>query len=270
MSSTTHLAHLGGRLGGALLDFIYPPHCPGCGAWQAADDREALCRACRGQLLAPLGPRCPRCGVPGDGATIPSWGPSHGPCANCAHWQSMAFEAALVMADFAGAAQGAIHALKFSGIKKVGRFLGGCIAAHPELQSGLADLEELVPVPLHPARQRERGYNQAEEIARGLGHALGVPVRTDRVLRLRPTRQQARLAATERIANLAGAFAPHRGGVAPGEGRPIGLVDDVLTTGATFSACAQALDRAMPGARIRAIAVASPFRSPERHPTGPA
>lgn len=263
MAATTHLARLGAALGAALLDFVYPPHCPGCGTSPAPDDREALCRTCRAELLAPLGERCAHCGAPWVGQTNPVGGTpsSGGRCANCAHWPEMAFDRALVLAQFTGVAHDAIHALKFGGIRRVGPFLGSCIAAHPELRAGLADIELLVPVPLHPARHRERGFNQATEIARGLGGALGVAVRPDLVRRRRATRQQALLDASERAANLAQAFAPSPG-PKPAITGAIGLVDDVLTTGATLSACAEALGQAVPGAPIRAIAVASPFRRP--------
>lgn len=259
MLTRTRLTRLCAHLGGALLDFVYPPHCPACEAWQAPDDREALCPGCRESILAPHPDRCPRCAAPhADGATSG--------CPNCGSWPPTDFSRAVVATDFRGPVQAAIHALKFNGISEIGPLLGRLLASHPDLQALLADIEALVPVPLHPARQRERGFNQAELIARGAAEALGVPVRADLVRRRLPTRQQARLHADERQANLEGAFAPSRPDRVQGDGVPyrvIGLVDDVLTTGVTMSACAAALRRlapGAPGAEIRAIAVASPFR----------
>ena len=93
-------------------------------------------------------------------------------------------------------------------------------------------------MPLHPARLRERGFNQSAEIAAGLGAALGVPVCHGVVRRRRNTRQQALLSSEERRANLRGAFAPVA--ALPASVR-IGIVDDVWTTGETMVACAQAL-----------------------------
>ncbi len=179
------------------------------------------------------------------------------PCQSCTSWDAIHFGRALVLTDFVGVAGDAIHKLKFSGIKHIGPFLGRQIAASADLAPTLASLDLLVPVPLHSARQRERGYNQAEQIAHGLADALTIPLDTGCVRRCRPTLQQARLQASERVANTEGAFESVRSPA----GAPlcIGLVDDVLTTGATLSACAAALD-CTTNAEIVAVALASPFR----------
>ncbi len=235
-----------------LLDFIFPPHCPVCDTWQPPDDREPLCRACTQSLLTISGVRCRRCSAPMD-STVPS----AAPCQNCVSWAAVHFTSALVLADFVGVAGDAIHKLKFSGIKHIGPFLGRQIAASADLAPTLASLDLLVPVPLHSARQRERGYNQAEQIAHGLAEALTIPLDAGCVRRCRPTLQQARLQASERVTNTEGAFETAR----PPAGSPlcIGLVDDVLTTGATLSACAAALSCAT-NAEIIAVALACPFR----------
>ena len=103
----------------------------------------------------------------------------------------------------------------------------------------LASIDYLLPVPLHPARLRERGYNQSLEIVSGLAVALGVPVYNGLLHRRKNTRHQALLSAEERGDNLRGAFF-YQVGQLP-VGARIGLIDDVLTTGATLQACAQAL-----------------------------
>jgi ComF family protein len=248
VSITSHMAHFGS----ALLDFVYPPHCPTCQAWQAPDDRLPLCRACTQSLQTTSPHRCPRCSAPIDALAVK--GKS---CPNCDHWQKILFTEALVLTDFVGVAADAIHHLKFAGCKQIGSFLGHQMGANPDLAQKLGGLDLLVPVPLHAARQRERGFNQAEEIAKGVGDVLGIPLDTGCVRRILPTRQQARLHVTERAANMAGAFIAPR---APrGTPSSIGLMDDVLTTGATMSACAAAL-RTKSSARIIALAVASPFR----------
>jgi len=96
-----------------------------------------------------------------------------------------------------------------------------------------------VPVPLHPLRRRERGYNQAELLARHAARRFGVPVARDAVRRVKDTPTQTRLDRRQRAANVRGAFkaAP----AAALKGLHVALVDDVLTTGATTSACARAL-----------------------------
>jgi competence protein ComFC len=99
----------------------------------------------------------------------------------------------------------------------------------------------IVPVPLHPARQREREFNQAEVLARLAGARLDVPVE-DVLQRRRYTLTQTNFHREERLANLAGAFAVRSGGNV--DGRTVALVDDVLTTGSTADACARVLRRA--------------------------
>lgn len=206
--------------GRALLDFAYPPHCAVCEA-----DIEAaalLCRSC----WAAIEPRPPR-------------PPAEAGC--------RAFEKVVALGPFTGVLQQAIYALKFRNQVRLGRALGErmgqCLAEQ------LAPVDCLVPVPLHPARLRERGFNQSAEIAAGLGVALGVPVCPQLVRRRRNTRQQALLSAEERRANLCGAFA--RLASPPASAR-IGIVDDVWTTGETMAACAQAVG----GDRVWAVVLA--------------
>ena len=195
--------------GNALLDFAYPPHCAVCAADIEAAD--LLCGLCWARIV----PRRPRFRVEGGGR---------------------AFEKIVALGPFTGALQQAIYALKFRNQVRLGRALGErmgqCLAEE------LAPLDCLLPVPLHPARQRERGFNQSVEIAAGLGAALGVPVCHGVVRRQRNTRQQAFLSAEERRANLLGAFAPVA--ALPASVR-IGIVDDVWTTGETMAVCAQAV-----------------------------
>ena len=114
-----------------------------------------------------------------------------------------------------------------------------------------APLDGLLPVPLHPARQRDRGYNKSLEIALGLAEALGLPVYACALQRCKNTRQQALLPAAERRDNLRGAFAS-AGAVPPDV--CLGVVDDVWTTGETLQACARALDRG----RLWALVLARP------------
>jgi ComF family protein len=150
--------------------------------------------------------------------------------------------------------QQAIHALKFDRNQRLGRELGRRLGRACWLQAELADIDLLVPVPLHPARQRERGYNQSLCIAAGLAEAIGKPVRPGLVRRRRATRQQARLDAAERASNLADAF--ETVGDVP-SGIRLGLVDDVVTTGATLASCCKVLERR--GVSVLGVALASPY-----------
>jgi ComF family protein len=96
----------------------------------------------------------------------------------------------------------------------------------------------IVPVPLHPDREAERGYNQAGLLARALAEQVGLPIREDGLMRVRATSPQVTLNAKERQSNVAGAFRVGKGHIA---GKRVLLIDDVCTTGATIEACAQAL-----------------------------
>jgi ComF family protein len=135
-----------------------------------------------------------------------------------------------------------IHRYKYRRALWFEPFLAGLLvrAAGPELRREEWDL--IVPVPLHPARKREREFNQAEHLAAHLGRALTLPVNARALRRIERTRTQTKLTRTQRAANVRGAFALDDG--ADLEGARVIVLDDVLTTGATTSACARVLRRA--------------------------
>ena len=150
----------------------------------------------------------------------------------------------LVLAPFEmkGAAQKAVHRLKYSGVRGLASPMGAAMAQHLQRHGVAPDV--IVPVPLHPSRQRERGYNQAELLAREAGRWLGVPVDAGLLARTESAGPQARSASREeRMANVAGAFKARREAI----GKSIVIVDDVTTTGATLQECAAVLRQA--GAR---------------------
>lgn len=123
---------------------------------------------------------------------------------------------------------------------------------------GFAEAHAILPVPLHHARRRERTYNQAELIARGISQATGIPVLNKALVRTRYTTTQTMLSAAERHTNLRDAFAPGKQS-AHIRGKVVMLVDDVLTTGSTLNTCATALLEA--GARrVNVAAVAAAAR----------
>jgi ComF family protein len=141
----------------------------------------------------------------------------------------------------------AVRALKFHGHRAVGRCLGAALADLGPIPPDAL----LVPVPLHPTRLRERGYNQAYLLAQGLSRRCGRPLETRALVRHRPTPAQATLDAAARRANLTGAFRASNA-IA---GASVVLVDDVFTTGATADACARAL-RAAHASRVIVLTVA--------------
>ncbi len=143
------------------------------------------------------------------------------------------------MAVFEGRIRHAIHTFKYQRVAALAEPLGDALA-HFWLQAP-QPAYVIVPVPLHPQRQRERGYNQAELLARRIGRAADLPVRPEALRRVRATAVQITLDAAERKANVAGAFQSDAAAV---RGAAALLVDDVCTTGATLDACATALKAA--------------------------
>jgi ComF family protein len=143
------------------------------------------------------------------------------------------------LALFDGEIRHAIHALKYRRVAALAEPLGDALARF-WLQSRRS-AHMLVPVPLHPQRRRERGYNQAELLARRIGRAAHLPLRPDALRRVRATTSQMTLDAADRKTNVADAFQSDAAIVRDAE---VLLIDDVCTTGATLDACAAALKQA--------------------------
>jgi len=202
------------------LDVVFPPRCAGCGTggWP-------FCRGCRASLETLGPPWCERCGRPAAIAL------DH--CPDCPPPPVGVVRSPFA---YAGPARAAIHRLKFSGWRSVaGALADAMVTVNP------AVADAVTWVPLGRRRLAERGYDQAYTLARAVGVRLGLPlVRLTR--RSVATAPQARRPGDERREVMRGAFEPiRRSADAPGA---VILVDDVLTTGATAAACADALARA--------------------------
>ena len=228
----------------AALDLVFPALCPVCQATLAARRRDPLCGGCWGAIRRLGPPACERCGLP---FAAPA---ATGLCGGCAR-ERPAWDWALAAAEYEGAARDALHAFKFHGKRALARPLAALLLEQWGPALAAAAPEALIPVPLGRARERERGFNQAALVAERLGAALRVPLRPRWLVRARATQPQTDLGATERRANVRGAFAADTA-VA---GRHVALVDDVLTTGATAAECARML-KAAGAARVGVLAVA--------------
>ncbi len=228
---------------GAALDLILPPHCAGCGRGIPGG---FWCPACLGTLHPISPPRCEICSHPFDGLI-------DGPfvCPNC-RGRHFHFVCAVAVMPSRGPVRDLVHRLKYHGASWAARPLAELALAgldDPRL-SGAPDA--LVPVPLHPLRRRQRGYNQALLIAREIAAHARLPV-LDVLLRVRKTQTQTHFNRRERMRNLRGAFRL-RAGVDVRDKRLL-LVDDVLTTGSTMDECARVLAEAGAGP-AHALAVA--------------
>jgi ComF family protein len=210
--------------------WLYPATCVICGQPGAGD--QDLCSGCRAALPFLL-PACRRCAAP-----LPESALGAGLCGECQR-HPPAFHAAFALLRYDTPTDHLIQRLKFGGRLQYARLLGELMAERLARRHQ-APPQALIPVPLHPTRQRQRGFNQAMELARPISRQLGVPVVTNLCLRARATAAQSGLAARERRANLRDAFsltgAPRYDHVA--------LVDDVMTTGNTVDELARLLGRA--------------------------
>jgi len=135
----------------------------------------------------------------------------------------------------------AIHQLKYEGLRSLAAPLGQLMSQAWSNVAPGEGFDAIVPVPLHRARQRERGYNQAALLAREFSPSLHCPVVEDELIRVRATAPQIDLSAEQRRANVQHAFKCSKGSLA---GKRVLLVDDVCTTGATLEAAAAALYQA--------------------------
>lgn len=224
-------------LGRRLLAGLLPQSCLLCGA----DAEDPLCPACRADLPRLPAARCPRCGEP----------TAHGEhCGRCLH-RPPHFDAAHAAFRYEFPLDRLIQALKYGHQLALAAWFGQRLAE--VLPAG--DWAGIVPLPLHPGKLRERGFNQAAEIARSLAGALRVPLCADCLRRSRETAPQAGLALRERAANVRGAFECARDLA----GRHFLLIDDVMTSGATLDEAARTLKLHGAG-RVDAAVVARALR----------
>ena len=214
-----------------LQSWLFPGSCLLCAA--RVPGRHDLCNACEASLPR-LRAACPRCAAPR--ANPPACSDPL-PCGRCLSTPP-AFDRARALYAYAPPVDRLVQGFKYHRRLDWGRVLGHRFAAHLASLGETADV--IVPVPLHRARLRERGYNQSLELARPIARALKLPVAVRGVRRVRPTVPQVGLAHKERRRNVRGAFDTKR----DFEGKRVAIVDDILTSGHTVDALARCLRRA--------------------------
>ncbi|MCE2404962.1 MAG: ComF family protein [Dehalococcoidia bacterium] len=226
------------RLVSAGLDLLFPPRCCGCGG-----PGGLLCQGCEASAPTLELPYCGRCAHPG----------SHRATCGCGPLAVDGIRAPYLLE---GPVRKAVHDLKYRNLRAAAPRLGGLLAAWMEKTSVPGEL--LVPIPLHRRQLRSRGYNQSAMLAREVSKGTGLALARDALARVRDSAPQVSLPSRlERARNVEGGFRC----VGDVRGARVVLVDDVVTTGSTMSACAEALKSA--GARsVWGIALArQPYRA---------
>jgi ComF family protein len=239
---------------GGLFATVFPTNCLLCERELTEPWGASICRACWESLQPLTGPCCERCGLPFASLRAEDFVESL--CGQCRQGEQE-FDIARSYGLYTGNLRKAILHLKFHRREHLAIRLGALMALPFEALSA-ADSAIVAPVPLHPSRRRQRGFNQAELLARGLvrrlrGEKRGLQLVAGSLRRIRPTLPQVGLSVSARRENVSGVFSVAR----PEQvrNRPVVLVDDVMTTGATLSACATALKRAG-ASRVLALSLA--------------
>lgn len=243
-----------------VLDLVFPRLCPGCEEPLDRLDQPQLCEACQRRLYPLEAPFCPVCGEKFHGLPDPNR-----PCSNCTG-RPLSFDFARCSFHAHGLLRDLIHQLKYQRALHLAPLLAHYLGTNLQ-DSRIGDGKPwtLVPVPLHPRRQRKRRFNQSAELAQLLAKLRGWPF-SDALRRTRAATPQADLDRKERLENLRGAFALHPS--AQTRERLVGarvlLVDDVLTTGSTAHECAKVLKDDGSVAIVAVIAVARAGNPPLR------
>lgn len=217
----------------SVLDLLYPDHaqCMGCGELTGTEEGW-LCEECAETIkeLSMLERTlCMRCGQEIQKGRV---------CDNCGDWPDDGVFAARYCYGYAEPVSRAVRQMKYAGVSRMMEWMGGEMAALIE-RGDFGTVDLLVPVPMHPARVRERCRNHAQCIAEALSRETGIP-EWDGLARIRNTKQQARRKGEKRKTAMEGAFSV-QGDTKVIAGKRILLVDDVITTGATVNSCARVL-----------------------------
>ncbi len=220
----------------AFVNLLFPGICDACGNTLAGNESR-VCTSCLANL-----------------PFTHYWKSADNPV-SALFWGRISIENAASMLFFekGSTLQHLLHNLKYKGKNEIGIVLGKISGV--KLQgTPYANADLIIPIPLHASRQRKRGYNQSEMIAKGLSASLNIPLESKAIIRCKPTRSQTAKTRYERWQNVEGAFLLTRPEALTG--KHLLVIDDVVTTGATSEACMEELLRAK-GTTVSYLAIAS-------------
>jgi ComF family protein len=206
----------------ALANLFFPKVCVACGE-SMTGKLEHLCLACRHKL-----PRMPQFDQTEN-------------LASKVFWSRVPFQrvSAYLLFQKKGSVQAILHQLKYKGKKEIGLTMGGLMAQELMQTNFFEGIDYLVPVPIHPMKQKKRGYNQSLFLAKGVEAVAGIELRPEVIKKELNTASQTRKGRFKRWENVSASFALQE--TKPFENKHLLLIDDVLTTGSTAEACAQEL-----------------------------
>lgn len=214
-----------------FIDLLYPRRCPVCDEIVMPKGR-LICPQCIKLLSFVKGPVCKKCGKEVFGSEIEY-------CFDCVkHKRSFEYGRALIHYEEHG--KDSMAKIKYKNKREYLDFYGEAISLRYEKLIRRMNPDALIPVPVHPSRKKERGFNQAELLARKIGKPFDLPIYPDILVRNKKTMPQKELNPTERLKNLEEAFGP--GKRIAGMNQVI-LIDDIYTTGSTMEACTRVLKK---------------------------
>lgn len=223
-----------------IISLFFPPRCQMCGnKAEAADLNLNICAGCWRGVRAIGDVVCFRCGLPIEAEAAADLAPTYY-CAGC-RTARLPYAFMRSLYRYEPPLREMIHAFKFEGMINIGEELGKRMATWVATLSDFETAEVIVPVPLHPMRRIERGFNQSRILARRVSEKTGIPLLRRGIVRTRNTPPQSKLAHEERLRSLKGAFdVPRQAMVSK---KTVLLIDDVSTTEATVRECARTLRR---------------------------
>jgi ComF family protein len=217
-----------------LFQFFLPPQCPCCEKF-LEEGQQGFCSNCLSEIRWIEPPFCSICGIPFISKEV-----ENHPCGACVTHRKY-FTMARALGAYEGSLQEAIHRWKYEGKTYLTPFFVEWMVERLKDYWGRDSLGLLIPVPLHPQRLRERGFNQALLLVKELSRRTGIPYRKTILQKKKATLPQVNLSGAEREKGLKGAFQVI--GKKELEGKSILLIDDVYTTGATVNECSKVLRR---------------------------